>query len=168
MTSNDQRATTLLRALRAGLHSDREALEGVLTDDVQAWTPRRSTHSLAELIAELDHRGEPFSDPELELVPLDTGGDHACVEWTVALTHTGQLALDEETTIEATGMRVTLHGVTVAEFRGERICSLRQYWDQSEALDQLGTRPVLDGHRGPRPRRGQDAAPHQPGIEADG
>ena len=31
-----------------------------------------------------------------------------------------------------------MHGVTVAEFEGERICSLRQYRDEFAVLDQLG------------------------------
>jgi ketosteroid isomerase-like protein len=35
-------------------------------------------------------------------------------------------------------MRMTLHGITVAEFRGDRICSLRQYWDELSVFDQLG------------------------------
>jgi len=33
---------------------------------------------------------------------------------------------------------VTLHGITVAEFRSDRICSLRQYWDELDVFDQLG------------------------------
>jgi hypothetical protein len=32
--------------------------------------------------------------------------------------------------VEPTGVRVTLNGITVAKFSGERICSLRQYWDE--------------------------------------
>ena len=35
-------------------------------------------------------------------------------------------------------MRIALHGVTVAEFRGDRICALRQYWDELSVFDQLG------------------------------
>lgn len=34
-------------------------------------------------------------------------------------------------------MRVTLHGITVAEFAGDRIRSFRQYWDEVELLEQL-------------------------------
>ena len=50
--------------------------------------------------------------------------------------------LADDTNIEPSGIRVTLHGVTVAEFVGERICSLRQYWDEHAVLEQLG---VLTG-----------------------
>ena len=74
----------------------------------------------------------------LDVMPLDVGGDYACVEWTVDMTHSGTITLADERSIEPSGMRVTLHGVTVAEFHGDRICSLRQYWDEFAVLEQLG------------------------------
>ena len=138
MTSNDVRAATLVRALRAGIDGDREALQASFTEDVRAWTPALSATSLSELIDELDLRDEAFSDIALDVVPLDVGGDYACVEWTVDMTHTGTLTLADETSIESTGLRITLHGVTVAEFDGDKICSLRQYWDEFSVLEQLG------------------------------
>ena len=138
MTSNQHRAMTLVRALRAGIDRDRRTLQGLLTDDVRAWSPALSTASLAELIDELDRRDEAFSDVELDVAPLDVGGDYACAEWTVEMTHSGTVVLADDTSIEASGIRVTLHGVTIAEFLGERICSLRQYWDEHAVLEQLG------------------------------
>ena len=142
MTSNEARATTLARALRAGIEGDRDTLQAVFTDDVRAWTPALSTTSLSELIDELDRRDDAFSDIELDVVPLDVGGDYACVEWSVDMTHSGTITLADDKSIEPTGIRVTLHGVTVAEFHGDRICSLRQYWDEFAVLEQLG---VLTG-----------------------
>ena len=144
MTSNEVRATTLVRALRAGIEGDRDALHAVFTDDVRAWTPALSTTSLTDLIDELDRRDDAFSDVELDVVPLDVGGDFACVEWAVAMTHTGPLTLADDTSIEPSGIRVTLHGVTVAEFHGERICSLRQYWDEFAVLEQLGVTTAVE------------------------
>ena len=138
MTANEARAATLVRALRAGIEGDRAALEAIYTEDVRAWTPALSTGSRTELIHELDRRDDAFSDIELDVAPLDVGGDFACVEWSVAMTHTGALALAGGTSIEPTGLRIAFHGVTVAEFLGERICSLRQYWDEFEVLAQLG------------------------------
>ena len=142
MTSNVLRANTLVHALQAGIEGDHDTLEGVLTDDVRAWTPTVSAHSLTELLAQLDHRNEAFSDPELVVTPLDVGGDLACAEWSVALTHTGTLRLNDETKIAPTGIRVTVHGITVAEFHGEHICAFRQYWDASSVLEQLGLTPA--------------------------
>ena len=138
MTSNATRASILVRALRAGIARDGEALREVLSEDVRAWTPALSTATLPELVLELDRRDDAFSDTSLEVVPLDVGGDHACAEWTVEMTHTGALTLADDSIVEPTGARVTIHGVTVAEFDGERICSLRQYWDEFDVLEQLG------------------------------
>jgi hypothetical protein len=59
----------------------------------------------------------------------------------VTLTHSGPLELDDEIVLEPTGIRVTLHGTTIAEFEGERIRSFRQYWDELELLEQLALLP---------------------------
>jgi ketosteroid isomerase-like protein len=141
MTSNETRAAALARALQAGIDRDRHTLGELFTDDVRAWTPALSAASLDELWEQLDRREEAFSAIELTLAPLDVGGDYACVEWTVEMTHTGVLTLDGDRVVEPTGLQVTVHGVTVAEFRDERICSLRQYWDESGVLEQLGYVP---------------------------
>jgi hypothetical protein len=138
MMSNEERAATLERALRAGLERDGDALAAFVTDDVRTWSPALSTASLSELIAELQRRDEAFSDVALDVVSLDVGGDYACVEWTVEMTHTGPLTLSRDTVVDPTGVRVTLHGASVAEFEGERICSLRQYWNEFDVLEQLG------------------------------
>ncbi len=79
-----------------------------------------------------------FSGIELEVAPLDVGGDYACAEWCATMTHTGPLVLAEGEIVEPTGTRITLNGATVAEFRGDRICSLRQYWDELAVFEQLG------------------------------
>jgi ketosteroid isomerase-like protein len=138
MSSNEARATALVRALRAAIERDRETLGALLTDDVRAWTPTLSTSSLSELFDELERRDDAFSDFALDATPLDVGGDYACVEWTVAMTNTGRITLDSDHSIGPTGTRVTVHGVTVAEFDGDRICSVRQYWDENGLLEQLG------------------------------
>ena len=137
MTSNQDRATTLVTALRAGIEGDHETIRRVCTEDVRAWTPSVSTSSLPELLDELDRRDDAFDAIELDTVALDVGGDYACVEWTVGMTHSGTITLAGQA-IEPTGLRITLHGVTVGEFEGDKICSLRQYWDEIAVLEQLG------------------------------
>jgi ketosteroid isomerase-like protein len=129
MTSNAVRAAILVRALRAGLNRDEDAIRECCTDDIRAWTPRLSTQSLDELLEQLQLGPESFSDLELDVAPLDVGGDYACAEWSVAMTHT------------ETGAPVLIHGVTVAEFDGERICSFRQYWDEAALAEQLDIAP---------------------------
>lgn len=138
MTSNEARADLLSRALRASIDGDVSAVGELYTDDVKTWAPAMATSSAAELAAELQRREDAFSDIELEATPLDVGGDYACAEWSVSMTHSGPLTLPDGTVIEATGERVTFAGVTVAEFMGDRICSLRQYWDEFTVLEHLG------------------------------
>jgi ketosteroid isomerase-like protein len=111
---------------------------------VRAWTPAAFTSSLDELLERLEHLEEAFSDVELEVHPLDVGGDYACAEWSVSLTHTGPLAATDGGLVEPTGARVVVDGVTVCEFRGERICSFRQYWDELAVIEQLAA-PLPDG-----------------------
>jgi len=145
MTSGTDRAGVLARALRASVDGDASAIADVYTDDVRAWTPALFADSRAELATEFERRDDAFSDIELEVVPLDVTGDYACAEWTVAMTHTGPLTVADGMTVEPTGIRVTLHGATVAEFRDERICALRQYWDELSVYEQLGLVARPDG-----------------------
>jgi hypothetical protein len=128
----------LERALRAGATGDRDTLEKLCTGDVKAWTPAFAASSLAEVLAAVEHRDEAFSNVELEVSPLDVGGEYACAEWTVRMSHTGDLRLGERGVVEATDLQITLNGATVAEFRGDQICSVRQYWDEVTVFEQLG------------------------------
>jgi ketosteroid isomerase-like protein len=141
MTSNAARATTLTRALRAGLDGNTSSIRELCTEDVTAWTPALSASSISELAAEFDRRDQAFSEIELEVAPLDVGGDYACAEWSVSMRHTGPLVLAGGEVVEPTGTRITLNGATVAEFRGDRICSLRQYWDELAVFEQIGLMP---------------------------
>jgi ketosteroid isomerase-like protein len=128
MTTNAERAEILERALRARIEGDRSGVEQLYTEDVKAWTPAFSTSSRSELLAEFDRIDDAFSDIELDVMPLDVGGDFACAEWTVTMA-----------TPDTTDRRSTVHGVSIAEFQGDRICSLRQYWDERAVADLLGT-----------------------------
>jgi ketosteroid isomerase-like protein len=138
VTSNETRAATLVRALRAAIEGNGSAVPELYTDDVKAWAPALSTSSAAELAAEFDRRDEAFTDIELTVTPLDVSGDYACVEWVVAMTHAGPLILRDGVVLEATELRIHVRGATVAEFDGDRICSFRQYWDEFSVLEQLG------------------------------
>jgi hypothetical protein len=95
--------------------------------------------SAAERANELLDYHDAFSDVELAFAPLDVSGDRACVEWTMTATHSGPIAVDDEIWLQATGLRLTLRGVTIAEFAGDRIRSFRQYWDEGELLAQVLT-----------------------------
>ncbi|HXY94265.1 MAG TPA: ester cyclase [Acidimicrobiia bacterium] len=134
----------LVRGLQAGATGDSSVLAELYADDVKGWSPMMAVESAAELAIELEDRDDAFSDVELAFAPLDVGGDQACVEWTITATHSGPLVFDDDLRIEPTGVRVTVHGVTVAELDGDRIRSFRQYWDEAELLAQLGLLPDCD------------------------
>ena len=105
-----------MRALRAGIEGDQDELRAVFTDDVRAWTPVLSTASVSELIEELARRDDAFSDIVLDVTPLDVGGDHACVEWTVDMTHTGTITLADDQM-----HRAVRHPGHVARRHGRRV-----------------------------------------------
>jgi ketosteroid isomerase-like protein len=125
VSSNAQRADALVRVLRAAIANDAETIRALCVTDVRVWTPARTAASVDEVVKALAERDGVFSDIELETTPLDVAGDHACVEWIANMA-------------EPTGVAVALHGVAIAEFDGERIASVRQYWDHAELFDQLG------------------------------
>ena len=142
MASNAERAATLVRALEASIVGDSSVVGELYTDDVTGWAPALTVNSAAELAAELGIRDGAFSDVELDVSPFDVAGDRACVEWVVSLTHSGPLELDDDVVIDPTDIRVSLHGVTVAEFDGDKISSFRQYWDEMELFEQLDLLPA--------------------------
>ncbi len=137
MTNDHERARVLTEALEKSFDHD-ASIGDLYTGDVRAWTPGLGTSSLSELLAEVERRDQAFSDVQVEVTPLETGSDYACAEWIVSMTHTGPFALAPGSVVEATGTRLTVYGVTVAEFRGNKICSLRQYFDRLTFLEQLG------------------------------
>jgi ketosteroid isomerase-like protein len=135
MTTNAERAAILERALRARVEGNRSDAEQLYTDDVKAWTPAFSTSSRAELLAEFDRTDDAFSDVSLDVTTLDVGGEFACAEWTVTMA----------APVELPGTSLTVHGITVAEFQGDRICSLRQYWDEVAVAALLATDEAQSG-----------------------
>jgi hypothetical protein len=143
VTTSSQRAAAVMLAVRASATGDSGAIAELFTDDVEGWSPAMRVSSAAELAIELEDRDDAFSDVELTFSPLDAEDDRACVEWTMTATHTGPLVISDERELEPTGVRVTMHGVTVAEFDGDRICSFRQYWDGAELLAQIVSHPSV-------------------------
>lgn len=137
MSSNRERADRVTRALHAIAGGEPVELGEVLTDDVRIWTPEVSVSGLPELLAVVDRRDDAFTDVRLDVVPLDVGDDYACAEWTVEMVHSGRIEFADGTAAEPTSRVLVLHGATVAEFIGDKICSLRQYWDRLELLEQL-------------------------------
>jgi ketosteroid isomerase-like protein len=135
--SNQLRAQILVRAVEASVAGDVTSIEELFTQNVVGTSPVLDVSSREELAVELEEHEDAFTEIALMVEPLDVSGDRACVEWVASAVHTGALE-GEERTIAPTGRRVTLRGVTVAEFEGSQIRAFRHYWDEAELLDGLG------------------------------
>jgi ketosteroid isomerase-like protein len=140
MATNESRSAILVRAVEASITGDVSSLEELFTQDVVGSMPGITISSREELAIEMEEREDTFSGFAVTVSPLDVAGDRACVEWVAAAVHSGPLALDDlgRAFLEASGRRLELRGVTVAEFDGDRICRFRHYWDEVALLVGLG------------------------------
>jgi ketosteroid isomerase-like protein len=141
MPTDAQRAAALVRGIEASVAGDSSVIADLYTNDVTAWSPSMSVSCAAELAGEFEDRAGAFTDIILDVMPLDVSGDQACAEWVATVTHSGPIVVDDDVVLQPTGVQCSLHGVTVAEFEGDRISSFRQYWDESEVLAQIGLSP---------------------------
>ena len=82
-------------------------------------------------------REEAFSNVAIMIRGLDEVGNKAFAEWLIEADHTGPLVLGEDAVLEATGRHVELAGVTVADFRKEKIRSFRTYFDDASLIEQI-------------------------------
>jgi steroid delta-isomerase-like uncharacterized protein/uncharacterized protein (TIGR02246 family) len=79
---------------------------------------------------------EQMSDLGFDLVSAFDAGDHKVVEWIMTGTHYG----------DSTG-RFSIRGVSVMRLEGDKIASVRDYYDAYLLLTQLGVVPPLDANK---------------------
>jgi steroid delta-isomerase-like uncharacterized protein len=127
--------------VQALVSGDTSAMTELFTEDVVARSPVVRVSSREALAVELEDRDEAFSDVELDVGLIAVESAHGCAEWVASATHSGPYVVDDAMAIPATGRRVTLRGVSVAEFDGDRIRAFRHYWDEIELLEGLGLLP---------------------------
>lgn len=142
MTTENARTQILRRAVAATAESDATVLSEVFTDDVSVWSPGMSVSSLIELADELRARDEVFGDLSVAFEAIDVVGNRGWAEWVATTIQKAELVVDDELVIEVTQAPLTLRGVSVARFVGDRIAELRQYWDEVALLEGLGLLPV--------------------------
>ena len=134
---SESRKDVLLKALEAevgGASVDRATL---FTDDVVGWSPIATVSGLTDLVDLATDRETTFSNVVIMFRGLDEVGNKAVAEWLVEADHTGPMVLGEDAVLEATGRRVRMAGVTVADFRGEKIRSFRTYFDEVSLIEQM-------------------------------
>ena len=134
---SESRKGVLLKALEAEVGGASVDPGTLFTDDVVGWSPLSTVSGLTGL-ADLSALNEvAFSNVVLMFRGVDEVGNRAFAEWVVEADHTGPLVLDEDAVLEATGRHVQMAGVTVADFREDKIRSYRTYFDDISLIEQL-------------------------------
>ena len=134
---SESHARVFVRALHTVVGEGKEDLSTLFTDDVHGWSPALRVSSLAELSDVLGVRDEAVSNVTLAIRRLTTGSNKVIAEWRLDADHTGPYVVDDEFTVEPTGRHVHVGGATFAEFRGDKICAFRSYFDDMAIAEQL-------------------------------
>jgi ketosteroid isomerase-like protein len=131
------RKEVLTQALEAEVGGAQVDLGTIFTEDVVGWSPYATVSGLTAVAELAALREEAFSNVVILFRGLDEVGNKAYAEWVVEADHTGPLVLGEDAILEATGRRVRLPGVTVADFRDGKIRKYRTYFDDISLLEQI-------------------------------
>ncbi len=134
---SESRKDVLVKALEAEVGGASVDPGTLFTDDVVGWSPVAVVSGLPELSELAADRNEAFSNVVILFRGLDEVGNKALAEWVVEADHTGPFPLGEDMVVEASGRRVRLAGVTVADFREGKIRSYRTYFDEVSLVEQL-------------------------------
>ena len=134
---SESRKDVLLKALEAEVGGASVDPGTLFTDDVVGWSPIATVSGLKDLADLAAMRETTFSNVVIMFRGLDEVGNKAFAEWLIEADHTGPMVLGEDAVLEATGRRVRLAGVTVADFRGEKIRSFRTYFDDVSLIEQM-------------------------------
>lgn len=134
---SESRKDVLLKALEAEVGGASVDPGTLFTDDVVGWSPLTTVSGLTALADLAALHDVAFSNAIIMFRGLDEVGNKAFAEWVVEADHTGPLVLAEDAVLEATGRRVQMAGVTVADFREDKIRSFRTYFDDVSVIEQL-------------------------------
>ena len=68
---------------------------------------------------------------------LDIFGNKGFVEYRVTAVFSGPFVIDADTVVEPNGNEILLGAALVAEFTGDKISALRNYFDDASLLEQM-------------------------------
>ena len=134
---NKSRKDVLSKALEAEVGGASVDLSTLFTEDVVGWSPYAMVSGLEALAQLAALREEAFSNVVIMFRGVDEVGNKAFAEWLIEADHTGPLVLGDEAVVQPTGRHVRLPGVTVADFREEKIRSYRTYFDDLSMIEQV-------------------------------
>jgi hypothetical protein len=136
-TLSTGRGQVLLVAIGALLLGRVEQFSSVMTEDVVVTAPHVLVVSLEATQRLLGLPEVSLTDPCVLLERLYSGDDWLVGEWSLTARHTGPVLYDDDILVEPTGRVTRLTGVSVAEFCGRRIRSIRSYFDDRELLGHV-------------------------------
>lgn len=131
-------AQLVVDALNATARGDVRRITELYAPDCTGWTAGRTIGSRDELLAEAEGRGNSLSDITMEASPIELPDGSVVAEWRMTARHTGPLPLEEGMSMPATHRPLDLRGAIFAEIEDGQIQNFRQYWDETELLEQLG------------------------------
>jgi ketosteroid isomerase-like protein len=134
---SESRKDVLLRAIKAEVGGASVDLSTLFTDDVVGWSPIATMSGLTDVADVAGGHDTALSNVVITFRGLDEVGNKAFAEWLIEADHTGPLALGEDAVVEATGRHIRMAGVTVADFRGQKIRSFRSYFDDVSLIEQV-------------------------------
>ena len=134
---SESRKKVLSKALEAEVGATSVDPGTLFTDDVVGWSPIATVSGLADLADLAAARETAFSNVVIMFRGLDEVGNRAIAEWIIEADHTGPVVLGKDGVLDATGRHVWMAGVTVADFRGEKIRSFRTYFDDVSLIEQI-------------------------------
>jgi hypothetical protein len=137
MTLAMTRQETLVRAIEAFLTGKVSLCERVFTSNVVCMSPTVATSSRDELETWLSSRVDGLANIELVLDHAMDDESCAVAEWRVGADHARPFVVPEDGRLDPHNERMSLRGVSVADFTGNRISAIRHYFDKEALLAQL-------------------------------
>jgi len=128
------RPLAFLAALEAVVLGDASRFGELFTEDVTFCSPHLTLESLAMVQRGLGSPEDSLTDVDVVVMALDAIDDKVIAEWRIEAIFARPVLYDDRLLIEPTGAGVRLTGVSIAEFRGDRIRAFRHYFDDSALL----------------------------------
>lgn len=135
MTTATDTFTGLLDAYN---RHDIDALREFYTEDCVEISPNEKLDGRDAITADAANLWAAFPDTRLEVLNVVHGDDHRAIEYIWHGTSTSAYNMADGSTIEPTGKAVHLRGCSISKLRDGKICSVHQYFDRAEMMEQLG------------------------------
>jgi hypothetical protein len=137
MTLPTTRHEALVKAIEAFLTGNVSLCERVFTADVMCTSPIVATASRDELETWLSSRVDGLTNIEVVLDHAMDDESCAVAEWRVGADHARPFVVPQDRALDPHNERMSLSGVSVADFTGSRISAIRHYFDREALLAQL-------------------------------